>query len=182
MESFNTSTKATSLSIQPARKIRAISFRIRRRRPRFPAHYWRHMKKRTLFVALMVMLAIAGCRSGSSPTATFKAFFEAQQKKDVAGMKKNLSKTSLAIMEKSAKEQNMTIDDAIKQQLESPASKTDKIPETRNEKINGNEATLELHNEDTNKWDTMYFAKEDGAWKIALDRTIEEMLRKTGAP
>ena len=139
------------------------------------------MKKRTLFVALMLMLAVAGCKSGSSPTATFKAFFEAQQKKDVAGMKKNLSKTSLAIMEKSAKEQNKTIDDAIKEQLENPASKTDKIPETRNEKINGNEATLELRNEDTNKWDTMYFLKEDNAWKIALDRTIEELLKKSGA-
>jgi len=139
------------------------------------------MKKRTLFVALMLMLAVAGCKSGSSPTATFKAFFEAQQKKDVAGMKKNLSKTSLAIMEKSAKEQNKSIDDAIKEQLENPASKTDKIPEIRNEKINGNEATLELRNEDTNKWDTMYFLKEDNAWKIALDRTIEELLKKSGA-
>jgi hypothetical protein len=84
-------------------------------------------------------------------------------------------------MEKSAKEQNKSIDDAIKEQLDNPASKTDKIPETRNEKINGNEATLELHNEETNKWDMMYFAKEDGAWKIALDRTIEEMLKKSGA-
>src|SRR6266480_4727878 len=140
-----------------------------------------NMKKQTLFLALIVMLALAGCRSGSSPTATFKAFFEAQQKKDVAGMKKNLSKTSLAIMERSAKEQNKSVDDAIKEQLENPASKTDKLPETRNEKINGNEATLELHNEDTNKWDTMYFVKEDNAWKIALDRTIEEMLRQTGA-
>ena len=139
------------------------------------------MKKRTLFVALTLMIALAGCKSGSSPTATFKAFFAAQQKKDVVGMKKNLSKTSLAIMEKSAKEQNKSIDDAIKEQLDNPASKTDKIPETRNEKINGNEATLQLHNEDTNKWDTMYFVKEDNAWKIALDRTIEEMLRQTGA-
>jgi len=139
------------------------------------------MKKRTLFVGLMLTLAVAGCKSGSSPTATFRAFFEAQQKKDVAGMKKNLSKTSLAIMEKSAKEQNKTIDDAIKEQLDNPASKTDKIPETRNEKINGNEATLELHNEETNKWDMMYFAKEDGVWKIALDRTIEEILKKSGA-
>ena len=139
------------------------------------------MRKRTLFVALMLMLAVAGCKS-STPTATFKAFFEAQQKKDVAGMKKNLSKTSLAIMEKSAKEQNKSVDDLFKEQLDNPASKTDKIPETRNEKINGNEATLELHNEETNKWDMMYFAKEDGVWKIALDRTIEEILKKSSVP
>src|SRR5437667_12741493 len=107
------------------------------------------MKKRTLFVTLiLLMLAVAGCKFGSSPTATFKAFFEAQQKKDVAGMKKNLSKTSLAIMEKSAIEQNKTIEDAIKEEFENLGSKTDKSMETRIEKINSNEATLDLHHED----------------------------------
>jgi hypothetical protein len=128
----------------------------------------------------MFVLALAGCKPGSSPTASFKSFFEAQQKKDVAGMKKMLSKTSLTIMEKSAKEQGVTLDKMIEGQLENPSARTDKIPESRNEKINGDNATLELLNEDTKQWDTMYFVKEDGIWKIALDRTIEEMLKKSG--
>ena len=95
-------------------------------------------------------------------------------------MKQTLSKTSLAMMEASAKEQGVTVDKMIQAQLENPSSKTDKMPETRNEKISADSATLELHNEDANRWDTMYFVKEDGAWKIALDRTIEEMLKKSG--
>ena len=89
-------------------------------------------------------------------------------------MKQALSKTSLAMMEASAKQQQLTLDKMIQGQLENPAAKVDKLPETRNEKINGDQATLELQNEGANRWDTMYFVKEDGAWKIALDRTIEE--------
>jgi len=140
------------------------------------------MLRKTLFVTFIFVLVVAaGCKSTSSPSATFKTYFEAQQKKDIPGMKRMLSKTSLAMMEASAKEQQLTLDKMIETQLQNPAAKIDKIPETRNEKITGDNATLELHNEDANRWDMMYFVKEDGVWKIALDRTVEEMLRKNGA-
>ena len=129
----------------------------------------------------MFTLAVAGCKSTPTPTATFKTYFEAQQKKDVAGMKQTLSKTSLATLEASAKQQGVTLDKMIQSQIENPSARIDKMPEMRNEKINGDNATVELRNEDANRWDTMYFIKEDGAWKIALDRTIEEMLRKSGS-
>ena len=138
------------------------------------------MRKQTLFVVAAILLSLAGCKSASSPTGTFKTFFDAQKRRDIQSMKQVLSKTSLLMMEASAKEQGKTLDKMIEEQLDNPASKTDKMPETRNERINGDQATLELHNEEVQRWDTMYFVKEGGAWKIALDRTIEEMLRKSG--
>src|SRR5215831_5391305 len=138
------------------------------------------MQKKT-FIILLMALALAACGKTGSPTATFKTYFEAQQKKDIAGMKQTLSKTSLAMMEASAKEAGVPMDKMIQGQLENPASRIDKMPETRNEKITGDNATLELHNEDANRWDTMYFVKENGAWKIALDRTVEEILKKSGS-
>ena len=140
------------------------------------------MLRKTLFVTSMVLLAVAaGCKSAPAPSATFKSYFEAQKKKDIPGMKQTLSRTSLLMMEASAKQKQLTVDQMLASQLENPASKVDKMPETRNEKISGDSATIELKNEDANRWDTMYFVKEDGAWKIALDRTMEEMLRKNGA-
>jgi len=140
------------------------------------------MIRKTLFVATIFMVAIAaGCKSTPPPSATFKSYFEAQKRKDIAAMKQTLSKTSLAMMEASAKQQQLTVDKMIASQLDNPAARVDKLPETRNEKITGDNATLELRNEDANRWDTMYFIKEDGVWKIALDRTMEEMLRKNGA-
>ena len=139
------------------------------------------MLRKTLFAIFIALLVVASCKSTPPPSATFKTYFEAQKKKDVPAMKQTLSKTSLAIMEASAKQQQLTLDKMISNQLENPAARVDKMPESRNEKITGDTATLELHNEDANRWDTMYFVKEDGAWKIALDHTIEEMLRKNGS-
>ena len=134
-------------------------------------------------LALLLVLGAAACKfASSSPTATFKAYFEAQHKKDIAGIKKTLSKGSLDMMEKAAKEQNKTVDKALTEGLDNPAMKSDKTPDTRNEKIDGNNATLEVQNEQTKNWDKVYFVKEDGEWKIALDKTIEEMFKGLSAP
>lgn len=141
--------------------------------------------KRLKPILVVVLIALAGgaCKFGSSsPTATFNAYFEAQRKKDVAAIKKTLSKSSLEMMEKAAKEQNKTIDKALTEGLESPAAKADKTSATRNEKIDGNNATIEVQNEQTKNWDKVYFVKEDGEWKIALDKTIEEMFKGLAAP
>ncbi len=141
------------------------------------------MKKlKPAVLLVLVALALSSCKLGSSPTATFKAFWEAQKKKDVAAMKKTLSKSSMAMLEKGAKQQNKTVDQAITEGFNAPGAKLDKTPESRNEKITGNDATLEVQDETTQKWETMYFVKEDNDWKIALDKTVEELLKKVGQP
>jgi hypothetical protein len=116
--------------------------------------------------------------SGSTPTATFKAFYEASKKKDVAGMKKSLSKGTLDMFDKLAKEQNKTTDEMLKEVDKD--DKSEKMPETRNEKITGDNATLEVKNDKTNKWDTLPFVKENGEWKIALDKFLEDMMKSLG--
>jgi hypothetical protein len=112
----------------------------------------------------------------SSPTATFKAFFEASKKKDSVAMKKSLSKSTVEMFDKLAKEQNKSTDEMLKG-LDKDG-KEEKIPETRNEKITGDSATLEVKNDKTDKWDTLPFVKEDGEWKIAFDKFIEDMMIK----
>jgi hypothetical protein len=133
-----------------------------------------------LCAALTVVFTVSACSllSGSTPTATFKAFYEASKKKDVPGMKKTLSKGTLDMFDKLAKEQNKTTDDMLKDVDKD--EKSEKIPETRNEKINGETATLEVKNEKTNKWDSLPFVKENGEWKIALDKFLEDMMKSLG--
>jgi spore germination cell wall hydrolase CwlJ-like protein len=133
-----------------------------------------------LCAALAVVMAVSACSllSGSSPTATFKAFYEASKKKDAAGMRKALSKSTLDMFDKLAKAQNKTTDDMLK--AVDKDDKSEKIPETRNEKITGDTATLEVKNDKTNKWDTLPFVKENGEWKIALDKFLEDMLKGLG--
>jgi hypothetical protein len=130
-----------------------------------------------LAIALVVAITTIACnRAGSSPTATMKAYFEAFQKKDAEGLKKTLSKGTLDMFEQFAKAQNppKTIDEALKTGLANTTNSTpDKMPEMKDEKIEGDKATLQVKFENGN-WETIPFVKEDGAWKIAFD----EMLRK----
>jgi hypothetical protein len=133
-----------------------------------------------LCAALAVIMAASACSllNRSTPTATFKAFYEASNKKDVAGMKKALSKGTLDMFDKLAKEQNKTTDEMLK--TLDKEDKDQKMPETRNEKITGDTATLEVKNDKTNKWDTLPFVKENGEWKIALDKFLEDMMKSLG--
>jgi len=133
-----------------------------------------------LSAALAVIFAVSACSllSGSTPTATFKAFYEASKKKDAAGMKKTLSKGTLDMFDKLAKEQNKTTDEMLKEVDKD--DKSEKMPETRNEKITGDTATLEVKNDKTNRWDPLPFVKENGEWKIALDKFLEDMMKSLG--
>jgi hypothetical protein len=126
-----------------------------------------------------VLLTAIACSFGSSPTATFKAFVEAQKNKDVAGMKKRLSRKTLTMAENSALAQKKTVDEAIAEGFD--ATKAQKVPAMRNEKVTGDSGTLEVQYDGQKEWLTMYFVKEDGDWKIAFDKTIEEMLKKANS-
>lgn len=142
------------------------------------------MKQRSIALACALVLvgvtAAACSRAGSSPTATFKAYYEATQKKDAEGMKKTLSKGTLEMLEGFAKMQNKSLDEALKSGLASNNTQSEKMPETRNEKIEGDKATLEVQDAKTGKWENLPFVKEDGAWKIAFDQLFRDAMKSMG--
>lgn len=119
----------------------------------------------------------------NSPTRTFENFVAASQQKDPEAVKKSLSSGSLKMMEGLAKMQGKTLDQTIREGDTTGAGSSGgftKMPETRNEKISGDEktATLEVKNEKTAEWETLHFVKETDDWKIALDKSVEEMFKK----
>ena len=132
-------------------------------------------------VTFALVLAVSACNmlNRSTPTATFKAFYEASKKKDAAAMKKTLSKGTVDMFDKLAKAQNKTTDEMLKD-IDKDDKTPEKIPETRNEKITGDTATLEVKNDKTDKWDTLPFVKENDEWKIALDKFMEDLLKGLG--
>ena len=120
-----------------------------------------------LIALLAVTLAACGGKKASTPTEAFKSFYEASKAKDVAALKKLLAKESLTKLEDRAKQQNKSLDDLLGQQSQNGVPPS--MPETRNEKIDGDKATLEF--KDTagdNNWTTAHFVKEDGEWKVAF--------------
>ncbi len=114
--------------------------------------------------------------SQASPTDAFKTYIMATVNKDIPELKKSLSKSSLEFIEKSAKEQNKTIDEILAGGEVEKESR--KIPEVRNEKITGDTATIEYKDETMPEFITMPLVKEDGTWKIALDKFMEDLIKK----
>lgn len=122
-----------------------------------------------LIIALTTLAFASAACNRSSPTNTLKAFIEAVKKKDNDGIKKALSKESVKRFEDLSKVLGKSLDETISTVF-SEASSSASMPETRNEKIEGDTATLEVKDDKTGEWKTLPFVKEDGAWKIALDK------------
>lgn len=113
--------------------------------------------------------------AANSPTQIFNAQNEARKRKDAATMKQNLSRASLALIEETAKRENMSVDDWLTIEEEG-GDQVDNF-QTRNEKINGDTATIEI-SADGEDWGEMPFVKEDGRWKIAMDKYVAELQKE----
>ena len=134
------------------------------------------------FYILFFLTAIlfTGCNSNEpkagSPSDVLKQYVAASQSQDIAAMKNLLSRGSLDLIENAAKAQGTTADELLRRES---MVKIRSAPETRNEKIEGDAATIEVKNEKTGEYDMkMPFVRENGAWKIARDRYVEEELKK----
>jgi len=113
--------------------------------------------------------------SSLSPTDTVKAYYDAANKKDVAGIKRYLSKGTISMMELGAKNMGKNLDDALK---ESAATAPQAMPKFGNEKITGDNATVDISSEGQTV--AMPLVKESGEWKIAMDKLIENMRGSMG--
>ncbi len=136
------------------------------------------MKLKSFISILCVLFTVSACQMAQpapSPADTFKAYVEALKKKDAATAKQLVSKGSLKMMEDAAKAQDKSVDELLTGS-DAPALK--EALETRNEKIQGDAATLEIKNNVTGGWETMHFVKEEGRWKLALDKTMEEIMKR----
>jgi len=127
------------------------------------------MKTRNISALLIALLAftLAACggKKASTPTEAFKSFYEAAKAKDAATIKRLLAKDALSKMEERAKQDKKSLDDFIVTQTQSGIPPS--LPDTRNEKIDGDHATLEFKGPGGDSdWRTIPFIKEDGEWKI----------------
>ncbi|HEY0462193.1 MAG TPA: hypothetical protein VGC97_23875 [Pyrinomonadaceae bacterium] len=133
-------------------------------------------------LVLLTVVLMVGCNANQSsspagsPGDVLKQYVAASQKGDIQAMKSSLSKSSLLYIEEKARPMKLNVDDVLRKETE---IKLQAEIETRNEKIEGDTASVEVKNPATGEFDIKYpFVKEDGAWKLARDRYIEEELRK----
>ena len=113
--------------------------------------------------------------AASTPTEAFNSYYEAIKRKDVGAFRSLFSKGTFGMLEERAKQQNTTLDAVIKEGIEEASKEVPAtLPSTRNEKINGDKATLEVNDEKKSKWETIHFVREGGQWKLTFDDDEKE--------
>jgi hypothetical protein len=106
--------------------------------------------------------------------AVLKAFNEASDKKDFAGAKSHLSAGSITFLEDEAKKNGKTLEqDFMDSRSESAASFA-----LSNEQISGDTATVDMKT--PGRMVTVPLVKENGEWKLAIDKYIENEKKSAG--
>jgi hypothetical protein len=116
-----------------------------------------------IFSAFLLLVSCAGETKPPTPLDTFKSYTQAIKKKDITTMKLLLSEASRKMHEAEAKAKGITLDDVMR--TETLFTENQKEALYRNQKIDGDRATLEVKNSE-GKWETVPFVLEEGIWKI----------------
>jgi hypothetical protein len=128
----------------------------------------------TLLLAVGISVSCAGESRPDTPVETFKTYINAVKQKDTTKMKLLLSSESIKMHEQEAKSQNVTLDDIVKR--ETLFSEGQKVVEFRNEKIDGDVASLEVKNS-FGMWETIPFVREENKWRIDKKAYAERLLQ-----
>lgn len=131
--------------------------------------------KLVTFIIALFAVSCSGPEQPATPLETFKTYTKAFKQKDTTTMKLLLSRESLKMHEQEAKAQNVPLDDVVKR--ETLFSEGQTTVEFRNEKIEGDRATLEVKNS-FDQWETIPFVNEDGEWKIDKKGYADQMLQQ----
>lgn len=128
-----------------------------------------HTVLRCLVIASCATALLAACEqqgasaaAPSSPTAALTAYYEAGKRQDGAALKKLVSAETLKVMEVPG----VSVERVLVSMTQSLPTT---MPPTRNEKIDGSRATLEMWNAEADRWETFVLVREEGGWKIAVD-------------
>jgi hypothetical protein len=136
--------------------------------------------KNTVSQAVILTTLLAGLLSCSSaeskpstPIETFKTYTRAVKNKDLATMKILLSEATMKMNEMEAQARGVPVDEVI--QNETLFAENQKTVRLKNEKIDGDIATLEVENA-FGKWETVPFVREGGEWKIDKKGFAQRMM------
>lgn len=139
------------------------------------------MKFYKIIILALCALFFVACGSSNTnpanrtPTQTLQALSEASKKKDIPAIKNLLTKGSWKLFEDSANTQKVSVEELLKREGGAPM---EDLPEIRGEKIEGETAFVDVKNIITDENERIPLVKEDGEWKVALDKYVEDLMKR----
>lgn len=134
----------------------------------------RFYSKFIILITAAAFFACAGEDKTATPLETLKAYTIAIKQKDTTTMKLLLSDASIKMADEEAKSRNVTLDEVVRR--ETLFNPTQKAVDFRNEKIDGDKATIEMK-DSYNAWNIVPFIRENGIWKIDKQSAADIMMR-----
>ena len=127
-----------------------------------------------LVLTALLLSACTGAEEPATPKQTFQTYVKALSQNDTKTMKLLLSAETLKMHEQEAKTQNVSVDDIVKR--ETLFAEGQKVVEYKDEKIEGEKATLQVKNS-FGMWETVPFVLENGEWKIDKKGFAEQIMQ-----
>jgi hypothetical protein len=129
---------------------------------------------RIIFFSLAAF-AFACSSRPATPVETFITYNKAFKQKDYSTMKLLLSDATIKMHEQEAKAQGVAVEEIVKR--ETLIGETQREVQYRDEKIDGERATLQFKNQ-YGTWETLPFVREDGVWKIDKQGYADQMIKE----
>jgi len=122
--------------------------------------------------------AISGAGE-DSPTGAYKRLYAAVKAKDTEGIKSVMSKKSLDFAKVLSAQQNKPLEQVLENGY-TATTFAPSLPQIRDERIQGDSAALEVHNDKENNWEDLPFVREDGQWKLAIGEMFANTWKSPG--
>lgn len=132
------------------------------------------------FIFILAIFALVSCVTTEQKfdsQEVIKEYVTALQEKDIQKIKAISSKKTIKLMEETSKDEKISLEEAIRKNepVIPPMLKT---PEIRNEKIQGDRATVEIKNPINDSWTELLFVREDGKWKMGAGDMVDEVMNE----
>jgi PBP1b-binding outer membrane lipoprotein LpoB len=133
---------------------------------------------------LLVAFLLFGCSSNqtaaNTPSDAVRAYVDSYNRRDIEGMKQTFSADTMKMYEIMAQRDKTSVNRVIEGQFKAtPANMQTLEMEIGKEEITVDTATVETKNKTTSEAAKMPCVKENGQWKLALDKLIKEILKKS---
>lgn len=104
---------------------------------------------------------------GDTPTDGYKKLYSAVKSKNTDSIKAQVTKKSQEFAQMISQRNNEPIDKVFSNGF-TATTFAEKLPEIRDERVNGDMGAIEVWNDKDKRWEDLPFIKEDGAWKLAI--------------
>ncbi len=117
--------------------------------------------------------------TGDTPTDAYKRLYAAVKGKDIEGIKKAISKSTMGLAQSSSQMQKKPVEKVLENGF-TATTFAETLPEIRDERVSECMGAVEVWNSKDSKWEDLPFVAEDGTWKLAVGDLFADKYKSPG--